>query len=78
MKFFAFERENQEHERAYRADRGASCVPCSAFVYERRLAFVRVENEQVHYLSEAMHRQICSNDELQFDTDDEEDGESGA
>jgi hypothetical protein len=74
VQFFTFERENENHEHIYRLELGKVCVPCSAFVYEPEVSFARVDSEQVHYLSPEMHQRICSNDELQLDTDDEEDG----
>ena len=54
--------------------RAKVCVPCSAFVYETGIAFAR-EADGMFYLSQDMHEQICSNDELQFDSDDEREQE---
>jgi hypothetical protein len=70
IQFFVFTKVAEGNQRQHRLEEEVVCVPCSAFVYERGLEFSRTE-DGFFYLSADMHEQICGNDELQFDSDDE-------
>jgi hypothetical protein len=70
VEFFSFTNETSDSHREYKLEAERFCVPCSAFVYEKDLAFARTAGE-LFYLSAETHKQICNNDELQFDSDDE-------
>ena len=77
VKFFVFVKEVEGSQREHKLQRAKVCVPCSALVYETGIVFAR-EADGMFYLSQDMHEQICSNDELQFDSDDERQQEEQA
>jgi hypothetical protein len=75
VQFFVFVKEVEGYsQREHKLQRAKVYVPCSALVYETGIIFAR-EADGMFYLSQDMHEQIRSNDELQFDSDDEREQE---
>jgi hypothetical protein len=70
-----FVKEVEGSQREHKLQRAKVCVPCSAFVYETGAISLAREADGMFYLSQEMHEQICSNDELQFDSDNEREQE---